>query len=67
MNSHLPILPEHVACAIRAAVGAGPATLHEPSFKGNEWHYLKDYLVGIGITVRHTLADSTHYTGHATS
>ena len=44
MSSHPPTLPEQVVCAIRAAVGAAPAMLHQPSFKGNEWHYLKECL-----------------------
>jgi perosamine synthetase len=37
-------LPEQVVHAIRATVGAAPAMLHEPSFKGNEWLYLKECL-----------------------
>lgn len=35
---------EQVVAAIRAVVGAGPVVLHEPSFNGNEWHYLKECL-----------------------
>lgn len=37
-------LPEKVVHAIRAAVGDRPAMLHEPSFQGNEWLYLKECL-----------------------
>ncbi len=37
-------LPEQVVAAIRAVVGAGPVALHEPSFNGNEWLYLKECL-----------------------
>ena len=37
-------LPEQVVAAIRAVIGAGPVTLHEPSFTGNEWLYLKECL-----------------------
>ena len=37
-------LPEQVAAAIRAVVGEGPVALHEPSFTGNEWLYLKECL-----------------------
>ena len=36
--------PEQVVAAIRAVVGAGPVALHEPSFIGNEWLYLKECL-----------------------
>lgn len=37
-------LAEQIVNAIRAVVGAGPAVLHEPSFTGNEWLYLKECL-----------------------
>lgn len=37
-------LPEQVVTAIRAVVGSGPTVLHEPSFTGNEWLYLKECL-----------------------
>lgn len=37
-------LAEQVVAAIRTVVGAGPVTLHEPSFIGNEWLYLKECL-----------------------
>lgn len=37
-------LAEQVVAAIRAVVGAEPVALHEPSFAGNEWLYLKDCL-----------------------
>lgn len=35
---------EEIVSAIRAVVGPGPVALHEPSFKGNEWLYLKECL-----------------------
>ena len=35
---------EQVVAAIRAVVGEGPVALHEPSFAGNEWLYLKECL-----------------------
>jgi perosamine synthetase len=44
MSSQQITLPEQVVGAIRAVVGATPAMLHEPSFKGNEWLYLKECL-----------------------
>lgn len=37
-------LTEQVVTAIRSVVGPGPAMLHEPSFTGNEWTYLKECL-----------------------
>lgn len=37
-------LAEQVVTATRAVVGAGPVALHEPSFTGNEWLYLKECL-----------------------
>ncbi len=37
-------LAEQVVAAIRTVVGAGPVRLHEPSFIGNEWLYLKECL-----------------------
>jgi perosamine synthetase len=42
--SHMPRLACDVVNAIRAALGPRPAALHEPSFTGNEWHYLKECL-----------------------
>lgn len=45
--SHMSIqttLAEQVVVAIRAVVGAESVALHEPSFTGNEWLYLKDCL-----------------------
>lgn len=37
-------LAGQVVEAIRSVVGAGPVALHEPSFGGNEWLYLKECL-----------------------
>ena len=37
-------LANQVVIAIHAAVGAGPVALHDPSFNGNEWLYLKECL-----------------------
>ncbi len=42
--SSLPTLSEQVVAAIGAVVGTGPVSLHEPSFSGNEWLYLKECL-----------------------
>ena len=43
MNASITIA-EQVVTAIRAVVGKGPVVLHEPSFTGNEWLYLKECL-----------------------
>lgn len=37
-------LSDKVVNVIRSVVGKGSAVLHEPSFKGNEWLYLKECL-----------------------
>lgn len=39
-----PLFPEKIVAAIKGVVGAGPVVLHEPSFSGNEWLYLKECL-----------------------
>jgi aminotransferase in exopolysaccharide biosynthesis len=38
------VLSEQVVTAVRAVVGPGPVALHEPTFSGNEWLYLKECL-----------------------
>lgn len=37
-------LPDQILHALRSVVGPGPVGLHEPTFRGNEWNYLKDCL-----------------------
>lgn len=37
-------LPQEIVRAIASVVGAGPVSLHEPRFRGNEWVYLKECL-----------------------
>jgi perosamine synthetase len=54
--------------AIRQVVGPGPAALHEPSFNGNEWIYLKDclestYVSSVGKFVDQFENDLASYTG----
>lgn len=43
MSTPIP-LTEQVVNAVRSVVGITPAALHEPSFAGNEWLYLKECL-----------------------
>ena len=42
--SNSPTLPKQVLAAIRSVAGQGQLALHEPSFNGNEWQYLKNCL-----------------------
>ena len=37
-------ISEQVIAAIRTVVGSSPAVLHEPTFSGNEWRYVKECL-----------------------
>jgi hypothetical protein len=37
-------LSQQLVSAIRTVVGPGSVALHEPSFNGNEWRYLKECL-----------------------
>jgi hypothetical protein len=44
-KSHIqPNLTDQVMNAILSAAGSRPLSLHEPSFKGNKWIYLKECL-----------------------
>jgi aminotransferase in exopolysaccharide biosynthesis len=57
-----------VVAAVQAAVGPGPASLHEPHFGGNEWTYLKDcldstYVSSAGKFVDRFEAELAAYTG----
>jgi perosamine synthetase len=68
MSSHQPTLPDQVVCAIRAVVGAAPAMLHEPSFNGNEWLYLKEcldstFVSSVGKFVDRFEQDLANFTG----
>ena len=44
MNSAKSLIPNQVVAAIKEVIGDEPAQLHEPSFEGNEWSYLKECL-----------------------
>ena len=62
------ILAEQVIAAIRAVVGTGPVVLHEPSFNGNEWLYLKEcldstFVSSVGKFVDRFEADLVAFTG----
>ena len=64
------ILAEDILNAIRSVVGTGPIPLHEPSFEGTEWLYLKEcldstYVSSIGKFVEQFEADLATFTGAA--
>ena len=61
-------LTEAVVGAIRGVVGPGKVALHEPSFEGNEWLYLKEcldstFVSSVGKFVDRFEADLADYTG----
>ena len=67
-------LSEQVLEAIVEVVGSGPVSLHEPTFDGNEWIYLKEcldstYVSSAGKFVDKFEADLANFTGakHAVS
>jgi len=62
------ILAEQIVSAIQEAIGPLPAVLHEPSFAGNEWSYLKEcldstYVSSVGKFVDRFEQDLAQYTG----
>jgi perosamine synthetase len=59
---------QSIQSAIRAVVGPGPAALHEPSFSGNEWLYLKEcldstFVSSVGKFVDRFEVDLANFTG----
>lgn len=61
-------IASQVVTAIRSVVGAGPVALHEPSFNGNEWLYLKEcldstFVSSVGIFVDRFEHDLAKFTG----
>jgi aminotransferase in exopolysaccharide biosynthesis len=61
-------LTEAVVGAIRSVVGPGQVALHEPSFEGNEWLYLKEcldstFVSSVGKFVDQFEDELTTYTG----
>jgi perosamine synthetase len=63
-----PLLAEQIVSAIRSVLGPGPAMLHEPSFTGNEWLYLKEcldsgFVSSVGKFVDRFEFDLARYTG----
>lgn len=61
-------LADEVVAAIRGVAGPNPAPLHEPSFEGNEWLYLKEcldstFVSSVGKYVDQFESDLASYTG----
>ena len=68
MNSAKSSIPNQVVAAIKEVIGEDPAQLHEPSFEGNEWNYLKEcldstYVSSVGKFVDKFESDLATYTG----
>ena len=42
--SHENIFAQEIRDRIRKVVGDSPVSLHEPTFEGNEWRYLRECL-----------------------
>ena len=66
--SALPSLSEQIVATIRTVVGPGPVPLHEPSFVGNEWLYLKacldsTFVSSVGKFVDRFETDLAAFTG----
>ena len=61
-------LADQIVNAIRSVVGVGPVVLHEPSFDGNEWLYLKEcldstFVSSVGKFVDRFEIDLANFTG----
>ena len=62
------ILADQVVAALRTVIGKKPAVLHEPSFSGNEWLYLKEcldstFVSSVGKFVDRFESDLAAFTG----
>lgn len=62
------VLADDVVDALRSVVGPGSVALHEPSFEGNEWLYLKEcldstYVSSVGKFVDRFEDDLANFTG----
>ena len=61
-------LPDQIVSAIQSVVGDGPVGLHEPTFAGNEWKYVKEcldstFVSSVGKFVDRFESDLATYTG----
>lgn len=68
MSNANQTVTEQVVAAIRTVAGNQPVALHEPSFVGNEWRYLKDcldstFVSSVGQYVDRFESDLAAFTG----
>ena len=61
-------ISREIVAALASAIGNAPAVLHEPSFQGNEWQYLKEcldstFVSSVGKFVDRFEADLASFTG----
>lgn len=68
MSNVNQVITTQVVAAIGSVVGKGPVALHEPSFVGNEWRYLKDcldstFVSSVGQYVDRFESDLAAFTG----
>ena len=68
MKTHTSNIADNIIEAIRSVIGPAPAVLHEPSFNGNEWEYLRDcldstYVSSVGKYVARFEIDLAKFTG----
>ena len=61
-------IANQIVNAIQSVIGSGPFALHEPSFNGNEWTYLKEcldstFVSSVGKFVDRFELDLANYTG----
>ena len=61
-------LPDQIVSVIRSVAGTGPVSLHEPTFVGNEWSYVKEcldstFVSSVGKFVNKFEHDLATYTG----
>ncbi len=68
LSTHSNTLDTQVLDAIRTVVGEGRVVLHEPTFQGNEWSYLKEcldstFVSSVGKFVDRFESELATYTG----
>ncbi|RHX86302.1 LegC family aminotransferase [Leptospira stimsonii] len=68
MKQNFDTLPTRIVEAIRKVVGSSPVALHEPTFSGNEWKYVKEcidtsFVSSVGKFVDRFELDLAQFTG----
>lgn len=67
MSQHY-LLIDNILAALKSVVGPGPIALHEPTFIGNEWEYVREcldstFVSSVGTFVDQFEAEIAGYTG----